>query len=222
MASNTAIVSFPESKFFVHLFPNNQEPRWRYRLGLAMGRTRPQLIQFLQEVGHPELVQTLPHVPLIRLYVNCFTRALETMTEQAGGQVWLEKTPEHLWHIDQIQRLIPRAKFIHIIRNGPDVVASLYDLSQRYPGFWGRYFPSLESCIEHWLKAIAISNQYVDHSNHLLVKYEDLVERPQVVLSEVLTSIGLASDPITIRSRKLASAALIREREAWKVMCPGK
>lgn len=42
-----------------------------------------------------------------------------------GQTIWLEKTPLHLLYIKQFEQFIPGVKFIHLLRNGADVVASL-------------------------------------------------------------------------------------------------
>ena len=54
-----------------------------------------------------------------------------------GKTIWLEKSPDHLRYIDQIEKLVDEAKFIHILRNGFDNIASIYDLAGKYPETWG-------------------------------------------------------------------------------------
>jgi hypothetical protein len=66
-------------------------------------------------------------------YTKAFIKILDEITLENGKSSWLEKTPEHLGQINYIERWVQRAKFIHIIRNGDDVVASLYEVAQKYP-----------------------------------------------------------------------------------------
>ena len=52
---------------------------------------------------------------------------------------WVEKTPNHLMYIDDIASYVPEARFVHVLRNGEDVVASIVDadLSQPTRAFRG-------------------------------------------------------------------------------------
>lgn len=57
--------------------------------------------------------------------------ALELMNKLTGGsdkKRWGEKTPAHVFHTDLILEVFPKAKFVHIIRNGRDVVKSLLNV----------------------------------------------------------------------------------------------
>lgn len=42
---------------------------------------------------------------------------------------WAEKTPAHVLHIELIHRVYPRAQFVHMIRNGYEVVRSLQNVT---------------------------------------------------------------------------------------------
>ncbi len=48
--------------------------------------------------------------------------------ERCGKRRWAEKTPAHVFHIPLIHRIFPRAQFVHIIRNGYEVVRSLQNV----------------------------------------------------------------------------------------------
>ena len=216
LASHESILSFPESKFFVHLFPARDEPKWRLYLGLGMRRTRPQSCLFLKEIGHPDLSDRLPSVPFLNSYTRFFVNSLDEVTRRNKKSFWIEKTPDHLAHIHYIDAAIPQAKFIHIVRSGRDVVASLYDLSQRYPDFWGKYFPSLDVCIERWVSDIAITHKYSAKSRHYVVSYADLTANPSETIDEVFKFLCLESEPNLFANYTEGSSHLLRKREAWK------
>ncbi|MBV9581894.1 MAG: sulfotransferase, partial [Chloroflexi bacterium] len=50
------------------------------------------------------------------------------------GQLFLEKTPSHVLFIPEIHALLPHARFIHVLRDARDTVASLLSASRT----WGR------------------------------------------------------------------------------------
>jgi 2-polyprenyl-3-methyl-5-hydroxy-6-metoxy-1,4-benzoquinol methylase/tetratricopeptide (TPR) repeat protein len=56
--------------------------------------------------------------------VRSFLEALLTGLAPAGTRL-AEKTPHNVMHIDLLSRLFPRARFIHLVRDGRAVVASL-------------------------------------------------------------------------------------------------
>lgn len=216
LASHSKVLSFPESKFFVHMFPQLGESKKRYRLGLAMRRTRPNFISFLNEISCPEMQRFLPILPLISLYTNSFVAALNHIAISKDKTLWLEKTPEHLHYISHIEKSIPQAKFIHIIRNGPDVVASIYDLAKRYPNFWGKYYEDLDACINRWISDVEATQNYQFSSKHIITNYDSLVQSPEKELERLLKFLGLTFEGFLLELHKETSKKLIRKREDWK------
>jgi hypothetical protein len=51
-----------------------------------------------------------------------------------AGELFLEKTPSHVLYVEEIHSLLPRARFIHVLRDARDTVASLLSASRT----WGR------------------------------------------------------------------------------------
>jgi hypothetical protein len=124
VAAHPQVASFPESHFFTRII--SSRPVLRH-LGLASLRARPQFTLLLDLLGRPELRTCLPRLAVSpRQYARAFTTVLDTVAREQHKQAWLEKTPRHLEYIDDISALVSNAKFIHLIRNGADVVASLY------------------------------------------------------------------------------------------------
>jgi sulfotransferase family protein len=50
------------------------------------------------------------------------------------GELFVEKTPSHVLYVPEIAALLPAARFIHVLRDARDTVASLLSASQS----WGR------------------------------------------------------------------------------------
>jgi hypothetical protein len=50
------------------------------------------------------------------------------------GELFLEKTPSHVMFVPDIHTLLPRARFVHVLRDARDTVASLVSASRT----WGR------------------------------------------------------------------------------------
>ena len=213
LASHPQIASFPESNFFNHLF-SHSEPKRRL-VGLVSRRAKPRLANFFQESGHtvqsPAPYSLFPHQ-----LTHYFANTLDQLTCYQGKAIWVEKTPTHLYHLDFIKRHIQQPKFIHIIRDGKDTVASLYDVRKKYPKQWPTEPASVDLSVNRWLKDVSISLQYVDDPAHFIVRYESLVANPEAILKPLCRFIGVDYLPDML-SRYAATAQLVSlSREPWK------
>ena len=216
LASHPTITSFPESKYFLDLVSFPVETSKRHALGIVSPRLRQTCIDFFNEIDQPELVNRLPRLPLMRLYTQRFVDILDDLTQQRQKSIWIEKTPDHLHHIAYIEKYVPAPKIIHIVRNGADVVASLYDLVQRYPDFWGRFLKTLDDCIERWRSDIQLTRQYLGQPNHTLLRYETLIESVADETQRLCQFIGVEHEAGTLDAYRTTSRSLVRSREGWK------
>lgn len=216
LASHPAIASFPESKFFVDLIRMPEEQSRRYSLGIVGPQLRSTMESFLDEAGHPELKRKLPNLPLINAYVRSFKNILAELTQLQGKSMWLEKTPEHLHRLKYIETFIPEAKVIHIVRNGVDVIASLYEVARRYPQDWGHAYGTVDSCIKRWSDDIAITHQYITKPNHTLIRYEQLIDDLTNEVERLCQFIGVPFHDCMIKNYRHTSRQLVRARETWK------
>ncbi|GAB4302910.1 MAG: hypothetical protein Fur0025_43920 [Oscillatoriaceae cyanobacterium] len=188
LAAHSDIISFPETKFFQHLVPAKQP--WK-TLGMVSRRFKPYLYNFLvKEIGHPELLANWPPLPFISLYSRRFAEILSILATEKGKTIWLEKTPEHRYYINEIEKHFGHVKIIHLLRSGADVVASLYEVTHKYPHLWhGKW--DVDLCVDIWLEAVEISRNHLGKNNHIFVQYEQLVEQPQAVAEKLCQFLGI-------------------------------
>ena len=111
------------------------------------------------------------------------------MEEIALGQNvhrWAECTPAHVLYLREINRSIPRALFIHIIRDGRDVALSL-DKQKWVRSFWWDKRRSLVAPALYWQWMVKRGKDYgrILGSSYMEVRYEELVREPRRVLAEV-------------------------------------
>jgi hypothetical protein len=186
---------------------------------MASRRLRPMLKKFFEEIGQPEMQRYLPKTPLFMgQYTRRFIKIMNQIAREQGKSIWLEKTPEHLHYIDYIEKFVPEAKIIHIVRSGSAVVASLYDMAQKYPqSWWGTCYREIDWCIDGWIAKIEITRNHLHKPNHQLVRYEQLVENPAEVLAELCEFIGVERDEGMLQDYRKVAKQLIRDREEWKV-----
>jgi hypothetical protein len=215
LAAHSQVASFPESHFYNTMTTSRFG---LHRLGLASPRTRKKFSDFLQLIGHPEMRGYRPVLALSRRqYSRAFIAVLDAVARQQNKRVWLEKTPRHLHHIDDISALIPESQFIHLIRNGEDVVASLYEVVNQHPERWPSIPPgNVMRCVERWVQSIALSRRYVGQSNHVMVRYEHLVEAPDEVIKRLCQCIGIPYEAQMLERYSDHATPLVLPFETWK------
>jgi hypothetical protein len=144
---------------------------------------------------------------------------MNSVAKSKGKSVWIEKTPDHLFHINEIQVCCANAKYIHIIRNGLDNIASLYDVVSKYPVEWDADWWTLDRCVGHWIKAVSESLRYAsDSDRHIIVEYEKLVAEPEGTIKLLCQFLEIPFYEVMIasKSRERASKNLVRNEESWK------
>jgi len=215
LAAHPQVFSVPESKFFWYADPVHEAKR--LRIGIASRRLKPWLKTFFNEIGYPDYRKTLPVFPLpLKNYTQYFFKKMSQLTEAQGKTIFLEKTPEHLRYLEQIQTFLPQAKVIHLVRSGKDTIASMYELVQKYPKTWGYGERNLDYCINRWSQEIRISQAYRDHPQHIIARYEQLACETSSVLEQLCVFMGIQFDPEMLTSYQTASTSLVRNRESWK------
>jgi hypothetical protein len=219
LAAHHRVFSLPETFFFAKVFPR----RWikRNLLWPAI-KVRARLPQIVREMGREDLLP-MTHIGMFqRDYHRPFVRVMDRMASDAGKDVWIEKTPWHIHCIDEIQRKIPDAMFVHIVRDGKDTVASLFDATHRNPATWAS-LPAISSfkgftvreCVEFWNREVAISMSWKGHPQHMVVRYEDVVKQPQQVAESICNFLGIEYDTEMIDPSR-SFRKIVRDDEAWK------
>lgn len=114
-----------------------------------------------------------------------------------------DKTPGHMFWIADIARLLPEAVFIHIIRDGRDIAASMRHL-------WFGPGDDMRKLAESWLKFLAAgfdaAEAYPD--KYLEVGYEELALKPELVLRRICAFIDLPFHPAMLRHHEQAAERL--------------
>lgn len=226
LAAHPQILSMPETAFFEHVVPGKPD------LCIADGRLSMRLRRHgsLRSLHHrrwlrrvfADLAQTLDldrKNPRLRYrlsgYVRDFVALLDEVSLARGRSVWVEKTPNHLFHIDTIAEHVPNPKFVHVLRNGEDVLASLIDACLRYQHeMTGRAFDkSIPQWIAHWNAAIEIHERHACDRNHCIVFYEDLIADFDGEYARLCEFMGV---PVPERPGRVTEPLARIAREPWK------
>jgi Sulfotransferase family len=92
-----------------------------------------------------------------------------------------EKTPQHIQNIEEILRIYPQARFILMVRDGRDTVNSLLKMPWRPKG--------LLNNARFWSHYMKLAREASLRSEVITIKYENLLTRPQDVLTTICNFI---------------------------------
>lgn len=101
-----------------------------------------------------------------------------------GKKRWVEKTPKHIRSIEFLKEVTPAARFIIIIRDGRDVALSIK-----------KRMGSVEFGAQRWVNDNLQGEAYWKDDSVKVIRYEDLVEKPRVILEEVLGFLDESFEP---------------------------
>ena len=119
-----------------------------------------------------------------------FDRFFQGYLRKRGKSIWGEKTGSNAYCIKEFIKLYPRARIIHLIRDGRDAVVSL----MRRP------YSSAYHCVSHWLYNVSAAIACRDMDEYLEVRYENLVSDPQNVLKTICHHLGVEFDQRMVKS----------------------
>ncbi|MBG6211987.1 hypothetical protein IWQ49_006686 [Labrenzia sp. EL_126] len=137
----------------------------------------------------------------------------------SGASVWVEKTASDIFHLETLEPLLSgHVKFITLVRNPLDVVASNLDLAgamgAQLHDLW-RMTRGINNPVEGIARAVkdkdaALASflQRQGTDNHLLL-YEDLLEDPEATLGGLLAFMGLKGEPKALIEKAFAQDARI-------------
>jgi hypothetical protein len=121
--------------------------------------------------------------------------------EKHGKSRYGDKTPGYLREMPRIQRVLPEARFVHIIRDGRDVALSVLKMN------WGP--ASVTEAAELWVERITKARTLAPKTNHYIeVKFEDVLANTEPTLRRVCEFIDLEFDPVMLDYHERAEERL--------------
>lgn len=121
-------------------------------------------------------------------FAAAIARLLTKPLQQFGKKRLLEKNPLNILAFQELAALFPRAKFVHVVRDGRDVAASLLARDWRDPQTGARFAHTSEAgaAARYWRGLVEIGRAAEravgDPSRFFVLRYERLVEGPEDAL----------------------------------------
>jgi hypothetical protein len=206
LAAHPKILSFPETHFFGKIRGRFERSRFDV---VSPRAARRQLAAFATTLSvAPPPVWRLGLSP--KAYGIAFAHIADEATRSAEKSVWIDKSPTHLAHVARISDAISDVRFIHVVRDGSDVVASFYAVCHSEPTVWVRsVLPGdpidnlrrdredhrvLFAIVRRWNRDITLSLRHRDDLGHHIVVYDRLVNDPVAELSRMSSFLGVTYD----------------------------
>jgi hypothetical protein len=105
-----------------------------------------------------------------------------------GKPRWGDKTPLYCLELNAVRRVLPEARFIHIIRDGRDAALSLRRM-------WFSPGWEIETQAAYWRECVlAARNAGLGRPDYLEVRYEDLILKTRETLERVCAHVRLDYD----------------------------
>jgi hypothetical protein len=171
-------------------------------------------------------------------FLACLGMGINALiTSRSGGRRWIDHTPRYTLIVETLAEVFPGASFIHILRDGRDVVHSMLNfpadavpdpavgrfLQENVPWLTSMRGACKEWC-EHVEAAMAFCDGHADRA--MVVRYEDLVAAPEASFQSIYGFLGIADEGGPARflaSRRINSSFGGRPRlsgselwEAWE------
>lgn len=119
-----------------------------------------------------------------------------------GKPRWGDKTPVYCLEMDLIRRVLPEARFLHIIRDGRDVALSLREQ-------WFAPGRDIAKLARYWSRCVVRARRSgLGRPDYLEVRFEELVREPRPVLARVCRFLELEWDSAMLEHHTRAEARL--------------
>jgi hypothetical protein len=191
VGSHSQCICVPESQFIDHLLARKDfdpaaiqparvlglieaDPRYRLLWRAALDPT---------SLDPSELGSTFSQV------LSSLVRAFGRRLQKPSATVWVDHTPTNFKRGLTMLRLFPEVRFIHLVRDGRAVAASLLPLD------WGPN--NVMHAAEFWMArcAAGLSAELQLTDRVLRIRYEDLVTDPEAILRRISDFAGLEYEP---------------------------
>tara|TARA_R110000744_G_scaffold77899_4_gene153630 strand:- start:9740 stop:10537 length:798 start_codon:yes stop_codon:yes gene_type:complete len=138
------------------------------------------------------------------------------------GDLLVEKTSLNILAFERLGRLLPGARFVHIVRDGRDVAASL--LQRDWHGPDGRPFAHVSdpgAALQYWCDLTGIGLQAetaLAPGRVLRLRYEDVVKKPKRSVTALLRFLDLGYEPAMLEYTRQPIELIGLERDSLPLL----
>lgn len=134
------------------------------------------------KIGTNDLIENAQRAYADELYGEIISRS--------DKHYFLDKTPRYIYIVEKLSRLYPNAKFIVLIRNPAAIISSYAETWCR--GNYGNVLKN-NAFAHDFKEGFSDLSKFVksDFSNKIIIKYEELISKPEVQSKRIFDYLGL-------------------------------
>ncbi len=191
VGSHSQCVCVPESQFIDHLLGRKDLDPAAIRPAkvLALIEADPRYRLLWRPALDPASLDPSELGTTLSQVLSSLVRAYGRRLQKPSATVWVDHTPTNFKRGLTMLRLFPEVRFIHLVRDGRAVAASLLPLD------WGPN--NIMHAAEFWMArcAAGLGAELELADRVLRVRYEDLVTDPEANLRRIADFAGLEYEP---------------------------
>lgn len=135
--------------------------------------------------------------------VNLLENAVAVLTQaDPARDIFIEKTPQHVFHIPFIRKYFPNGRIINMVRDGRDCFCSAQSHT------WIPQRSSVWEFARYWRSCIRAADRAGDEEM-MSVRYEDLTAEPERTVRQMMEFVDLPFD-----ARQLEASAIGDDRRS--------
>jgi protein-tyrosine sulfotransferase len=177
--THSQICCGPESNIFRRRFMLHSRHHLFYNLSRKFDLSIDEILQICS--------QSRSQGEFIDLFYKAYCR-------QRKKPNWADKRPANMMRVNYIFKYFPKAKFVHMIRDGRDAICSL----RTHPHMKivdgklvkNETLKPLGQCVRKWVTRVQAGIKHRGDPRYCEIRYEDLVLRPEPTLKSLLQFIG--------------------------------
>lgn len=206
LSAHSEIFSAPETSFFSRIVPS---------LGAAYSYPEQRVteddmvriasdFEYMTGIGANFLSVVQPGATIRETF-----EALLRLFNPDDKPCWVEKTTIHAMHMMAIRRFYPAAKYIHVIRDPVDSVASMMHLKpSSLADTRILYLSSVRAHAAHWNSCVSAPLRFPDQGMVFHFHFEDLVRDPEETVSRLCGFLDFRFEPAMLESFHRAAQRL--------------
>jgi hypothetical protein len=186
--AHPAIIGPPESKFAVLFYPRfSHIKKWREAdILLFVESLYMEPLFVTWHINKKELTEKLLSLKAYADYILLCKIVYYQLGKRKENVLYIsDKNPQHVLFIDTILKIFPDARFIHIVREPRDnIYSQITSFNEKNPVFMAYKWIGYNKIIEAQKKQLP--------DRFFFMKYEDLVNTPEVVMQSLSKFLGIA------------------------------
>lgn len=139
--------------------------------------------------------------------VDFYDQLAKALLECYDGQYFVDKIWPRRYRLWYVVRKFPKARWIHMIRDGRDSYCS----AREHPNI--PQSENLERFAKYWQCANRWIEEYVPVEDRVRIRYEDLTRHPETEIERTMEALGLTADPNQFHPAETGDIPSIHKRE---------